>query len=87
MLSGDYRQAVAISDETEDRGSGRPLTELLTIGEAAKLLRCSKPHVSNLLAGRVRGVAPLPHIQLGRRKLIRRATIRQWMAAAEAARW
>jgi excisionase family DNA binding protein len=56
---------------------------LLTIKEAALLLRCSKAHVQNLIAGKVACAAPLPYIQLGRRKLIRRESLLRWMEKAE----
>lgn len=59
-------------------------TEVLTIGEVAELLRCSKAHVQNLLAGKVAGAAPLPFIPIGRRKLIRRQSLFRWLEHAEA---
>jgi excisionase family DNA binding protein len=58
--------------------------DVLTIAEAASLLRCSKAHVQNLLTGKVNGVPPLPFIPLGRRKLIRRESLLRWMEKAEA---
>ncbi len=58
--------------------------EVLTIGESANILRCSKAHVQNLLAGKVAGAPPLPFIQLGRRKLIRRESLNRWLENAEA---
>jgi excisionase family DNA binding protein len=60
--------------------------EILTIKEAAIVLRCSKSHVSNLLAGKVAGLCPLPYVPLGRRKLIRSSALKQWMATAEVTR-
>ena len=50
-------------------------SEVLTIAEAADLLRCSKAHVSNLLNGRFANVLPLPYFAIGRRKLIRRSAL------------
>jgi excisionase family DNA binding protein len=58
--------------------------EVLTIREAATVLRCSKAHVQNLLVGRVKDAPPLPFIPLGRRKLIRRESLVRWMERAEA---
>jgi excisionase family DNA binding protein len=52
----------------------------LTVQEAAAELRCSKAHVHNLINGRVRGVPPLPAVRLGRRKVVRRATLVAWAA-------
>jgi excisionase family DNA binding protein len=56
---------------------------VLTIKEAASILRCSKAHVQNLLAGKVNGIPPLPFIPLGRRKLIRRESLLRWLEKAE----
>jgi excisionase family DNA binding protein len=61
-------------------------TQILTLPEAAQLLRCSKAHLSNLLNGRVPGARPLPHVSVGRRKLIRRESLEQWLDDAETAR-
>lgn len=47
--------------------------EILTVTAAAVELRCSKAHVFNAIAGKVRGVTPLPAISMGRRRLVRRA--------------
>ena len=58
--------------------------EVITIKEAATLLRCSKAHVQNLLAGKVKDAPPLPFIALGRRKLIRRESLHRWLDRAEA---
>ena len=58
--------------------------EVLTIKETATVLRCSKAHVQNLLAGKVKDTPLLPFIPLGRRKLIRRESLLRWMERAEA---
>ena len=52
---------------------------ILTINDVATILRCSKTHVSHVLAGKVPGVPRLTHISMGRRKLIRRQWLDQWM--------
>ena len=49
--------------------------DLLTLSEVATLLHCSKAHVCNAVAGRVRGCPPIPAVSLGRRKLVRRETL------------
>jgi hypothetical protein len=54
---------------------------VLTLSEVAAQLRCSKAHVSNILNGRVAGLAPLPHLALGRRKLVRREWLAEWIEA------
>jgi excisionase family DNA binding protein len=60
-------------------------TQILTLPEAAQVLRCSKAHLSNLLNGRVPGARPLPHVSVGRRKLIRRESLEHWLHDAERA--
>lgn len=57
--------------------------QLLTIGEAAQLLRCSKAHLSNVLNGKVRNVPPLTSVQIGRRRLISRRSLTSWIASVE----
>jgi hypothetical protein len=52
---------------------------VLTINEVASLLRCSKAHVCNLMAGKVPGAPKLTHVCLGRRKLTTREWINEWM--------
>ena len=65
--------------------SGIPAREhgVLTVIEVAAELRCSKAHIHHLIAGKVRGVRPLPSLWLGRRRLILRASFDEWMRANE----
>lgn len=53
-------------------------SDILTIEETARELRCSKAHVYNVIAGKVAGVSPLPALSIGRRRLVRHATLEQW---------
>lgn len=55
----------------------------LTVPEVAADLRCSKPHAYNLINGTVNGVSPLPAIQMGRRKVVRRSTLEHWKQVNE----
>ena len=57
--------------------------EILTCAEVAQELRCSKAHIHNLINGKVSGTPPLPSITLGRRRLIRRASLNAWLRASE----
>ncbi|MGB7760798.1 MAG: helix-turn-helix domain-containing protein [Bryobacteraceae bacterium] len=57
--------------------------EILTVVEVATELRCSKAHVYNAIAGKVEGVSPLPAISMGRRKLVRRGALEQWIKLNE----
>ena len=59
--------------------------DLLTVNEVAQLLHCSKAHVSNVIAGRVHDCPPIPAICLGRRKLVRRASLLSWIENSEQA--
>ncbi len=54
-------------------------SNILTIAEVAAVLRCSKAHVQNALRGKVRGVPKLAHLQLGRRKVVPREWLKDWM--------
>ena len=58
---------------------------LLTLAAVAKLLHCSKAHVSNVIAGRVPGCPPIPAVRLGRRKLVRHEVLRAWIEQNEKA--
>ena len=57
--------------------------DLLTMEEAARILRCSKAHVSNILNGKVQTLHPLPSVKIGRRTLIRRESLIAWMKVME----
>jgi excisionase family DNA binding protein len=58
--------------------------DLLTMKEVAAALHCSKAHVCNLAAGKVRGCVPLPAIHMGRRLLVRRESLLRWIERNEA---
>jgi excisionase family DNA binding protein len=57
--------------------------EILDIKAAAEYLGVSRSHLSHLLAGRVAGVPAIPHVRAGRRALIRRTVIDQWIQDQE----
>jgi hypothetical protein len=59
--------------------------DLLTLADAAELLHCSKAHICKAVSGRVQGCPPIPAVSLGRRKLIRRETLRLWIENNERA--
>ena len=59
--------------------------QILTVAEVALELRCSKAHVYNVIAGKVDGVRALPAISMGRRKLVRRTALEQWIETSETA--
>ena len=52
--------------------------EILTVAEVAAELKCSKAQIYELVNGEGRGVTALPVIRLGRRRLVRKASLDQW---------
>jgi excisionase family DNA binding protein len=75
------------ADSIRHSGANYPslagLPEVLTTREGAQVLRCSKAHFCNLLLGKVSGVPRLPSVRLGRRCLVRKATLMQWIEEVE----
>jgi hypothetical protein len=59
--------------------------DLLTLDDVAQLLHCSKAHVSNAVNGRLHGCTPIPTVALGRRRLVRRTTLLDWIDRNERA--
>lgn len=51
---------------------------ILTVSEVAAELRCSKAHIYHLLNGDVDGLTVLPHLALGRNKVIPRSALERW---------
>jgi predicted DNA-binding transcriptional regulator AlpA len=54
------------------------MNEMLTAREVANELRCSKAQVYKLMNGEVRERTVLPHIALGRKKVVRRSSLEAW---------
>lgn len=59
------------------------MEQVLTLGEAAQVIRCSKAHLLNIIHGRVANVPPFPSLRVGRRLLVRRESLERWLAAVE----
>ena len=59
------------------------MSHILTLAEAATVLRCSKSHLSNLLNGKVLGMPPLPTVRVGRRVLFRLESLEDWLGQVE----
>ncbi len=57
--------------------------DVLTLTEIARILRCSKTHISNVLNGKVAGVPRLAHVAMGRRKLVLREWLDEWMESSK----
>ncbi len=77
------RTAANPSIETPDPASLPSLCQVMTVAEVARELRCSKAHVHNLINGHVRGAKPLPCVKIGRRCIVRRSSLDEWIKASE----
>jgi Helix-turn-helix domain len=77
-------QLPASADSSPPMMSDRP--PILTLNEAAKFLRCSKAHLSNVVNGKVPSLPPFPCIQIGRRKLVRKESLMRWVESVESRR-
>ena len=62
------------------------MSEILTAKDVAEELRCSKAQVYKLMNGRVRNCTVLPHIALGRKRVIRRSSLEAWKLQNEVGR-
>ena len=56
---------------------------VLSLRETAELVRCSKAHLSNVIRGKVKGLPQLPVVRIGRRLLVRRDALAQWLKTVE----
>ena len=52
---------------------------VMSLKDAAAYLQVSKAHLSNVLNGKVAGVPPLRTVRAGRRVLIKREWIEEWL--------
>jgi len=59
-----------------------PETPVMTLTQAASYLQVSKAHLSNVINGKVPGVPPVRSFRLGRRILIKRECIEEWLEGA-----
>jgi excisionase family DNA binding protein len=73
------------TDTSYAERSGLQDFDLLTLFEVAKLLHCSKAHISNVIAGKVQDCPRIPAVRLGRRLLVRREALVMWLTQNEAA--
>jgi excisionase family DNA binding protein len=60
-----------------------PIPRVLNLAEAARFVRCSRSHLSNVLNGKVRDVPHLPSVRIGRRVLFRQESLEQWLRQIE----
>lgn len=58
-------------------------TPVMTLTQAAAYLRVSKAHLSNVINGKVPGVPPVRSFRMGRRILIKREWVDEWLETAD----
>jgi predicted DNA-binding transcriptional regulator AlpA len=58
---------------------------VLTAGDVAKLLGCSRAQVTRLCNGSVPSPTPLPFFRIGKRLMFNESSIRQWLLDCESA--
>ena len=68
-------------DGVRNGGTVETTSNILTIKELANILRCSKTHALNVIEGKVRGLPKLAHLSIGRRKVVRKDWLDEWMEA------
>jgi len=56
---------------------------VMTLSQAAAYLQISKAHLSNVINGKVSGVQPVRCVRMGRRILIKREWVNQWLETAD----
>jgi hypothetical protein len=78
-----YKQQAPLQGER--RVKFQETQQILDVKGAAEYLQCSKSHLSNILAGKVPNVPPIPHVSAGRRKLIRLEALLEWFKTQETA--
>ena len=62
------------------------LSSVMNLKQAAAYLQVSKAHLSNVINGKVPGVPPVRSFRLGRRVLIKREWIDEWLESPATAR-
>jgi len=58
---------------------GKVSSPVMSLKQAASYLQVSKAHLSNVINGKVLGVPPVRSFRLGRRVLIKREWIDEWL--------
>ena len=58
--------------------------EILTVTEVADVLRCSKNQVQLALDGKLPGLPRMTHLLLGRKKVVRREWLQEWVESSKA---
>jgi hypothetical protein len=87
MKSSSVRHSNTVerTEEKQTVEEGIRGSAILTAQEVAAELRCSKAQVYKLMNGEVKDRTTLPHIALGRKRVVRRSSFEAWKAANETA--
>jgi excisionase family DNA binding protein len=57
--------------------------EILTVQQAAQVLKVSYSHMLRLIRGQVSGMPPVHHVRAGRSVRIRRGALTEWIRSVE----
>jgi excisionase family DNA binding protein len=60
--------------------------EILTVRQAAQVLKVSYSHMLRLIRGEVTGMPPVHHVRAGRSVRVRRGALTEWIRAMEQSR-
>jgi len=71
-----------VLEEQPERITGDP-NEILTVQQAATLLKVSYSHMLRLIRGAVNGMPPVHHVRAGRSVRVRRGALTQWIRDVE----
>jgi len=71
-----------VLEEQPDRITGDP-NEILTVQQAAAVLKVSYSHMLRLIRGAVNGMPPVHHVRAGRSVRVRRGALTQWISYVE----
>ena len=87
LAASERRRRTAMNrtncEKPEETPIPQHVEQVLTVGEAAQVIRCSRAHLLNIVHGRVANVPPVPYVRVGRRLLFRRESLERWLAAIE----
>ena len=69
-------------DSVNAMDTQRSQSSVMSLQQAADYLQVSKAHLANVINGKVPGVSPVRAARLGRRVLIKREWIEEWLDGA-----
>jgi excisionase family DNA binding protein len=69
--------------ENEPKSKTADPDEILTVQQAAQVLKVSYSHMLRLIRGEVNGMPPLHHVRAGRSVRIRRGALTDWIRNVE----